>query len=190
MFRMFSTTSDHHIYTYKGIRHKSLDKIDFMSKKCFFITTMHQTQYMIRATLKRYVKMRHESTTLCTILYQFVVQQIGLQAADTVSLDTLDFIQGLYQIDKSLFRGGSEITNINTRKHNFLSTFVSCLPCLLHQRFNRRITRKTTGIRYSTIRTEITATILDFQEIASSVSSRTGRLECFDILGFDRMIYM
>ena len=173
VFILLSTCSHHHIHTDERIRHHLLDHIDLMRKQGRVVTTVHQLQYRIRSALKRDMEMWHKGTTLCTIRYQVIFQQIGFQTADAVAGHTLHLIQRLYKIEETLTRRSTEITNIHTCKHNFLTTLTHSLFRLLNKRGNRRISTESTGIGNRAIGTEIAATILYFQEISRAVSPGT-----------------
>lgn len=94
---------------------------------------MHQAQHFIRPTLKRDVEMRHESPALSTIFNKFVIKQIRLNAAYTITMYALHLVKGLNQINKTLMSCFAKIAYINSGKNNFLAT----LSCGILSLFNK-----------------------------------------------------
>ena len=125
---------------------------------------------------------RHEGTALGTIVYQLVTQQIGLQRTDTVAPYALHLVQRLHQIDELLTRRLTEVADVHTRQHDFLSAFSSSLLGLFHQRRYRRVTAETAGIGNGTIGTKVVAAVLHLQEVACPVTPRTRRGKTLDVL--------
>ena len=144
--------------------------------------SVHQLQHRITSTLQRNMVVRHKGTAPCTIVYQFVAQQIGFQRTDPIAANTLHPVQSFYQINKLFACSLTEVADIHTRQHYFLATFPGCFLSLLYQRGNSRITAKPTGIRYGTISTEIVTTILHLQEITRPVSPRARWRKGLDVL--------
>ena len=144
-----------------------------MGKQCCIIPAVHQFQHLITTALQRDMEMRHERTGVRTVVYQFIRQQVGFQTADTEPLDALHLIECLHQIQTRLTGCPTEITNVDTRQHDFLSPFLCRLFCLCHQRSDAGIAGEAASVWYRAIGTEIVAAILHFQEIARAVTTRT-----------------
>ena len=151
---------------------------------------MHQFQHRITAALQRDMEMWHERPTLRTIGNQFVGEQIWFQRTDPISSYSFYSIKSLDQIDKRLSGGFSEITNIDTRQNDLLASLTSGLLGLLYQQSNARVPTESTGIRDCTIRTEIVTTILHFQEVTCTITTRTRRSKRFNIFRLYLIILM
>ena len=132
---------------------------------------VHQFQHGVTPTLQRNVEVRHKSPALCTIVNQFIRQQIRFQRTDPVAADTLHPIECFHKVDKPFTCRLAKIADVHASQYDFLTAFLRSLLSLLHQRGYRRIPRKTSGVRNGTIRTEIVAAILHLQEIPGSVAS-------------------
>ena len=134
---------------------------------------MHQTQHLVTSTLQRDMEVRHKGTALRTKLQYLVGQQIGFNAADTVTFNSLYLIQGLYQIQERLTGTFAKVTYIDTRYHNFLSAQTSNLLRLFHHRLYASVPASASCIRYGTIGTVIITAVLYLQEVTRSVATRT-----------------
>ena len=169
LFRLSASTYNH-IDSDKGIRHHFLDFLYFRGKKSRIITTAHQFQHFIATGLQRDMKMRHKSTGTGNELDDFISQQIGLDRRNAVTFDAFHLIQRFHQIKESLTGSLTKIADIHACQYDLFSAFGSSLPCLLHHRGNSTVTAASTGKRNGTIRTEIIASVLYFQEETSTVA--------------------
>ena len=161
-----------------------------MSKQRLVITTVHQLEHLITTTLQWDMEMRHEGTALGTIIYQVIIAEIWLQTGDAIALDALHLIQGLHQVDETLMGSLSEVTDVDTRDNNFLSSLLGSLLSLLYQGFDARIARIATSERYRTISAIVIASILHLKEVTSTIATRTRWLECLDFLCLHTMMGM
>ena len=116
------------------------------------------------------MKMRHKSTGTGNELDDFISQQIGLDRRNAVTFDAFHLIQRFHQIKESLTGSLTKIADIHACQYDLFSAFGSGLPCLLHHRGNSTVTAASTGKRNGTIRTEIIASVLYFQEETSTVA--------------------
>ena len=64
--------------------------------------TVHQAQHLIAATLQGYMEMGHKSPAAGTERNHVVCQQIRLNTADAIAVDSLYRIQCPEQVDKTL----------------------------------------------------------------------------------------
>ena len=135
-----AATAHHHIHTDKRIRHQLLDPVDLVGKQLRVVMTVHQLQHRVAAALQGDMEMRHKRPALRTIGNQLIRQQVRLQRTDAVTADALHRVERLHQIDKTLTRGLSEITDVHTRQHDLLTPLSHRLLSLSHQRGNRGIT--------------------------------------------------
>ena len=62
VFGRFSSCTDNHIYTDKGIGHQRLDFMYLGSKKRSIIPATHQFKHLITSRLQRNMEMRHKTT--------------------------------------------------------------------------------------------------------------------------------
>src|SRR5574344_1918782 len=187
IFRRLSPTTDHDIHTNKSIRYGCLDMMYLLCKESSIIMTVHQFKYRITTTLKRNMKMRHESTTMTAIIYQFITEQIRLQTANPITMDTLYSIQGSYKIFKAFSCGPSEITDVHSCEDDFLSTLSGCLRSLSHEGGYSRITTETTCIRNGAIGAEIIAAILYLEEVPRTITTTATWCKRSNLLCLDSM---
>ena len=187
-FGCLTPTAYHHIDTQEGIGHSGFDGEYLISKQLAVIMPMHQFQHCVTSALQRNMEMRHERTALCTIGYQLLTDQVGLQTADTIALNALNHIEPFHQVQKLLTSSLSEIADIHASQHNLLAALSCSLFSLFDQRLNRRVPAKPARVRYSTIGTEIVASILNFQEIPGSITPRTAWRKAPYILRLLRII--
>ena len=74
--------------------------------------------------------MRHKTTGMRHKLDNLISQQIGFYGRNTITFDTFHPIEGLYQIKEGLSGGLSEIADVDSGQHYFLSAFGGSLPGL------------------------------------------------------------
>ena len=134
--------------------------------------------------------MGHESPALRTIGNQLVIKQIRLYTADAVTADTFHLIECFHQINKTFARSLAEISDIHTSEHNFLATFSSSLPGLLHQGGNAGIATETTGKGNGAIGAEIITAILNLEEISRAIAFGTTGSKSLDVFGLLGVIAM
>ena len=178
--------SHNHIHTDKSIGHHFFYLANLRSEQCRIITTAHQLQHIVTATLQRNMEMRHKSTRTRNIFNNLIRQQIGLDGRDTITFYTLHFIQFLHQIKKCFACRLSEIPDIHSGNNYFLSAFPGCPASLRHYVLNPSVTAASTGKRNRTIRAKIVTTILHLQEITGTVTPRTRRRKTANIFGSRR----
>ena len=83
------------------------------------------------------MEMRNKSLTLSNKLYSFVFKKIGLDRRNAQTLDTLNLVQSLYQVKKSvlvLFVAKLPfpvVTNVYPCKNDLLYSFFADLFCIL-----------------------------------------------------------
>ena len=83
-----------------------------------------------------------------------------------------------------------EVTDVNTRDNNFLSSLLGSLLSRLYQGFDARIARIATSERYRTISAIVIASILHLKEVTSTIATRTRWLESLDFLCLHTMMGM
>ena len=76
---------------------------------------VHELEHSVAAALQRYVEMRHERAALGAIVYQFVGEKVGLDAAYAVAVYSLYPIEGLDQSEKCLAGGLAKIAYVHSR---------------------------------------------------------------------------
>ena len=183
-----ATTAHHDIDTDKGIGHDLLDTMYLVGKELTVVVAVHQLQHGIAATLQRNVVVRHEGSALGAVVDEFVANQIGFQRTDAIAADALDSIECLDEVDKVLACSLSEVTDVDTRQHNLLTTFACSLLSLCHQRGDGRIATEATGIGNGAVGTEVVTAVLYLQEVAGAIASRAGRCKGLDVLGLDGFV--
>ena len=108
------------------------------------------------------MKMGHESARLGAIVYQLIVQKVGLKATDTKTPYAFDTVERLHKIYKAFAGGLAKVAYVNPGQHYFAPTLTRRPIRLLHQRGNRGVARVASGKWYGAIRAKITAPILHF----------------------------
>ena len=132
--RRLTSAAHHHVNTDKRIRHQLLDTEDLVSEELAVVVTVHQLQYFVATALQRNMEMGHEGTALVGApLNKLIAQQVGLQTADAIALDSLHLIQGFHQINEALAGGLAEVSDVYARQDDFLTAFNYGFFCLLHQ---------------------------------------------------------
>ena len=106
-----------------------------------------------------------------------VRNEVRLDGRNTVTHDTFHFVECTNQVDESLACRLAEVADIDSGQHDFLSTFGSYLPCLLHHTGDCAVAASSAGKRNGTIGAEVIASVLYFQEMTRTVVCRTGRGE-------------
>ena len=187
-FGRLTSAAHHDVNTNKGIGHHRLDAMYFVGKQLAVVMAVHQLQHRIAAALQRNMVMRHEGTTRCAVINEFVTQQVGLQRTDTIALNTLNSVQGLHQVHKAFACCLAKVTDVHACQHYFLAALACSLFSLCHQRGYRRITTEATSVRNRTIGAEIITAVLNLQEVARTIAARTAGRKGFDILRLLRIV--
>ena len=169
--RGLATTTHHHIYTDEGIRHLFLDEVHLVGEERLVVTTVHQLEHLVASTLQWDVEVRHEGTALCAIGNEIVIAKVWFQTGDTITLDTLHLIHRLHEVEESFVGGLTEVTDVHTGNHDFLTTLGCRLLTLSHERLDAWVTGVATGKRNGAIGAIVVAAILYLQEIAGAVTT-------------------
>ncbi len=98
-------------------------------------------------------------------------QKIWFQTGDTITLDTFHLVHRLHKVEETLMGGLSEVTDVHTGNHDFLTAFSCRLLTLSHQRLDAWVAGVATGERNGAIGAVVVAAILHLQEIAGTVAT-------------------
>ena len=180
-FLGLTTRAHNHVHANKSVGHHLANLLYLVAEQGRVVLAVHEFQHLVAATLQGDVKMGHECTRLCTILDDFICQQVGLNARDAVAFNTFHPIECLHQVEEGLTRGASEIAYIDARDDNLLATLLYHFLGLLHQRGDTAIAAASTGNGDGTISTIIITSVLHLQEIASAVATRAARRKTLDV---------
>ena len=171
VFIRFTTCAHNHIHADKSVGHHFFHFPHFGSEKFRIISPAHQLQHFVTTGLQRNMEMRHETAGMRNEFYDLVSQQIGLYGGNSVALNAFHFIQRLHQIEESFSGSFTEISDIDTRQHNFFSSLGRSLAGLFHHGCNCSVATPPAGERNGAVRAEIIATILYFQKITGTVAT-------------------
>ena len=188
MLLCLSPHSHDDIHSDESVGHAGLDAFHLPGKERCVIPAVHDAQHLVGSALQWYVEMRHEGPALRTPLDEFVGEEVGFEAADSVSVDTLHLVERLDEVDEVFARVFSEISNVDPGDDDFLSSFFGSLPCLFHQRFNPCTAAESPGMGDGAISAEIVAPVLHLAEEPGAVPSRTPGSESCDVLCFHGMV--
>ena len=169
------------VYTDEGIGHHGLDFLHLGTKECSVVATAHQGQYIVAAALQGDVEVRHEGTALCAVFDDFVREQVGLYARNAIAVDALHSVEGLHELEKGFTRGASEVADVHTGQYDFSATCRCGFFGLPHQVGYGRVARQAACCRYSAVGAEIVASVLYFEKIACTLTSRAGGNESLDV---------
>ena len=133
ILRRLTPHAHNHVHPNEGIREELLDETDFTLKQLSVVTSVHETEHCIAATLQWDMKMGHECPALGAITDKVVGDEIGLKATDTETLYAFHLIECTHEIEERLLGVLSEITNIHTGEHDFLATFCGSIPRLFDE---------------------------------------------------------
>jgi hypothetical protein len=123
---------------------------------------VHEAKYFIASALKRNVKVRHKSTALTAKAYDFFCKQVGLYAANPVSLYSFYVVERTDEINELLSSSSPKIANVNARQYNFLASLPYYVFCLFDKRGDTPISASPPGKMNCAVSTEIIASILYF----------------------------
>ena len=186
-FGTLAARAYHNVDADERIGHHFLYQLYLVGEQRAVITAVHKAQHFVRTTLQRYVEMGHERPAACTILNQFVVEQVGLYAAYAVTLYSLDAVECLNKVNETLVGGLAEVAYVDSGQHNLLSALGSGLSRLPYKRLYTGVTAESTRVWDGAIRTEIIATVLHLEEITRTVAARTARRKCLNVLSLNGM---
>lgn len=176
-----STRANDDIHTDEGVGHELLNALHLVTEECRVVATVHEPEYFVASTLQGDVEVWHEGTAVSAELDDVVGEQIGFDTADTIAIDALDGIECLDEREEVFARSLAEIADIDTGYDNLPSALSYNVLGLLHQGFYAAVTATSAGNGDGAIGTIIIAAILDLEEIARTVATRTRGHEAADI---------
>src|SRR5882724_1456122 len=86
-----------HVYAYRAMRYKRLDKLNPVGVQLALVTSSHQRQYLIATALQGNMKMRHKTGAGSHLADDRVGKQVGLDGGNAVTFRPITCFQCLHQ---------------------------------------------------------------------------------------------
>lgn len=121
-FRFLTSRSYNDIYPDEGVGQCPADMLHSLPKESRIVPTAHELEHIVGSALKRHMEMWSNTVCRGTEVNKFVGEEIWFDRTDSVSLDAFHLVQSTQEIEECLPRTAPEVTYIDSRKYDLLSS--------------------------------------------------------------------
>lgn len=148
------------------------------------VTSTHELKYFVASGLEWDMEVREEVARGGDEVDDVGCKQVGFDTGDAVAFDAIELVELLEEFEEAFAMLLSEGACIDAGQHDFFGAGGGYFTSHGDGVLNGGATRATASIRDGAVGAEVVATVLDFEESASTVGMRVCQMKFLWFAGF------